>query len=375
MRHPTMKILWMMMVALPSPSRVLALPEECVSPALTSTRDISPPAFVTLKTERHEQCQLLSSVTCDDVTAPVPPIMNEDGPKSFSPPIEVIPDNGPKTNKLDPSAKSRPKVSSSPPSNAATSSSTVRRSGPTATEVTKRKRQRRVSDVENIDHGNSPVSGGAAGSPLSSTASVLLSDKPSTVPSATLMPATTPVEKTPEAGMKKTNSGTAKRARKVKEQSSPSTEAPSEATASSQPSSPADDPCVGLDLPSLLVDALVFGRVSFLSAPDLVKSLVRDQPHLLERQGVEAWTNLAREVLAKHKFFGKIARHGKGADGNKLEDAWYYESSFDPDRGRAETLAELAPPSSRRRKAKMGDRTYFYEPVDMNRWVVAAEEE
>jgi hypothetical protein len=29
---------------------LVALPEECVSPALTNTRDISPPAFVTLKT-------------------------------------------------------------------------------------------------------------------------------------------------------------------------------------------------------------------------------------------------------------------------------------------------------------------------------------
>jgi hypothetical protein len=43
----------------------------------------------------------------------------------------------------------------------------------------------------------------------------------------------------------------------------------------------------------------------------------------------------------------------------------------DPDRSRAETLADFAP--SRRRKAKMGDRQYFYAPVDMNRWVVAAE--
>ena len=132
------------------------------------------------------------------------------------------------------------------------------------------------------------------------------------------------------------------------------------------------DPCEGVDMCSLLIDALVFGRVAFQSASGLVTCILKDQPHLLERQDGWKWLELARKVLTETACFGRIARKGKDADGNKLEDTWYYEPSMDSDRGRAETLAEVAP-STKRRKAKMGDRTYFYAPVDMNRWVVAAE--
>jgi len=125
-------------------------------------------------------------------------------------------------------------------------------------------------------------------------------------------------------------------------------------------------------MPPLLVDALVFGRLSFLSAPDLAKNLLRDHPYLLDRLDDQAsWVAIVRSVLETHSFFGRIPRHGLDPDGQKLEDSWYYEPTQDPDRARAETLADFAP--SRRRKAKMGDRTYFYAPVDMNRWVISAE--
>ncbi len=132
------------------------------------------------------------------------------------------------------------------------------------------------------------------------------------------------------------------------------------------------DPCEGVDMCALLIDALVFGRVAFQSAPGLMMCVLKDQPHLLQRQGGWKWLELARKTLTENACFARIRRSGKDADGNKLEDTWYYEPSMDPDRGRAETLAEIAP-STKRRKAKMGDRTYFYAPVDMNRWVVAAE--
>jgi len=132
------------------------------------------------------------------------------------------------------------------------------------------------------------------------------------------------------------------------------------------------DPCEGVDMCALLIDALVFGRVAFQSASGLVACVLKDQPHLVHRQDGWKWLELTRKVLTENPCFGRIKRNGKDADGNKLEDTWYYEPSMDPDRGRAETLAEVAP-STKRRKAKMGDRTYFYAPVDMNRWVVAAE--
>ncbi|KAF8331104.1 uncharacterized protein EI90DRAFT_3016543 [Cantharellus anzutake] len=132
------------------------------------------------------------------------------------------------------------------------------------------------------------------------------------------------------------------------------------------------DPCEGVDMCALLIDALVFGRVAFQSASELVRCVLRDQPHLLERQDGLKWLEMARKVLVENACFGRIARRGKDADGNKLEDTWYYEPSMDPDHARAETLSEVAP-STKRRKAKMGDRTYFYAPIDMNRWVVAAE--
>jgi len=159
------------------------------------------------------------------------------------------------------------------------------------------------------------------------------------------------------------------------------------------------DPCGNIDMPALLVDALVFGRLSSLSAPDLAKNLLRDHPYLLDRLGDQpAWVAIVRSVLETHSFFGRIPRRGLDPDGQKLEDTWYYEPTqgkfmfpqvvysvdmshlflwfpptrhLDPDRARAETLADFAP--SRRRKAKMGDRTYFYAPVDMNRWVISAE--
>ncbi|KAF8322190.1 hypothetical protein DL93DRAFT_2093450 [Clavulina sp. PMI_390] len=132
------------------------------------------------------------------------------------------------------------------------------------------------------------------------------------------------------------------------------------------------DPCAGLDMPALLIDALVFGRLTFLSAPDLAKNLMRDHPHLLQRlDSLAKWTIVIRRVLEQYAFFVRISRHGLDPDGNKLEDTWYYEPSQDPDRSRAETMTDMAP--SKRRKAKMGDRTYFYAPIDMNRWVVAAE--
>lgn len=74
-----------------------------------------------------------------------------------------------------------------------------------------------------------------------------------------------------------------------------------------------------------------------------------------------------------------IERKGKGADGVKLPNTYFYLSQHDPDKVRAAMMEELADVAGgggrKRRRAKMGDRTYFYEPIDMNRWVVAAEEE
>lgn len=88
------------------------------------------------------------------------------------------------------------------------------------------------------------------------------------------------------------------------------------------------DPCEGLDLSALLIDALVFGRLTFLSAPDLAKNLMRDHPHLLERlDTVAAWTAVIRSVLEAHPVFTRIPRHGLDPDGKKLEDTWYYEPS------------------------------------------------
>jgi len=131
----------------------------------------------------------------------------------------------------------------------------------------------------------------------------------------------------------------------------------------------------------LLIDALVFGngkRVSSLTAPEVVQGLIRDQAGLVEKfqsgTGKGSLLGLARKVLGSHTLFGRIVRKGLDADNQRLEDTWYYDAALDPDKARATTLMELAPRPSKR-KASMGDRTYYYAPIDMNRWVVAAEED
>ncbi|KDQ21245.1 hypothetical protein BOTBODRAFT_49912 [Botryobasidium botryosum FD-172 SS1] len=135
--------------------------------------------------------------------------------------------------------------------------------------------------------------------------------------------------------------------------------------------SPDDLPNHGVDLLGFLISTLVFHRATSLPAPLLVSELLKSEPHLLKLDTQEGWVKLAREVLAGHKVFDCIKRKGKDADGNPLEANWFYCPDYDPDRLRAATFGETARP---KRRATKVDPTYYYEPVSLNRWEVAAEE-
>lgn len=252
-----------------------------------------------------------------------------------------------------------------------------------------RKRHRRTSEVENIDSFSVPESSTRASSDMTdaSTGKRRATKRPGNSVSvsnetdepSTSKPASAPLKVVQQRGRPTPYAS-----------DTPNAESPG----MSDPNGSGGDLREDTDIPALIVDALVFGRLSFLSAPDLAKNILRDHPYLLERSGDQAaWVAIVRSVLETHSFFGRIPRCGLGPDGKKLEDTWYYEAArgkvtfpqivsavssvphscphLDPDRARAETLADFAP--SRRRKAKMGDRTYFYAPVDMNRWVISAE--
>ena len=118
------------------------------------------------------------------------------------------------------------------------------------------------------------------------------------------------------------------KAAQPRRRTSPSAPNPPTAELSQRSDGSRNDPCENIDMPSLLVDALVFGRLSFLSAPDLARNLLRGHPYLLERLDDQAaWIAIVRSVLETQPFFSRIPRHGLDPDGKKLEDTWYYEAA------------------------------------------------
>jgi hypothetical protein len=186
-----------------------------------------------------------------------------------------------------------------------------------------RKRQRRTSEVENIDAFSFPESSKQGSSDAADTSirkrRVMKRSRQSLSASSEADEAST--NKLVSAPLKAVQ----QRGRSAPSVSDvPVAELPSRLDASGS----RNDPCENIDMPALLVDALVFGRLSFLSAPDLAKNLLRDHPYLLERlDDVAAWVAIVRSVLETQSFFGRIPRRGLDPDGKKLEDTWYYEAA------------------------------------------------
>jgi hypothetical protein len=70
--------------------------------------------------------------------------------------------------------------------------------------------------------------------------------------------------------------------------------------------------------------------------------------------------------------FDQQERTGEDADGNPIEDEWIYRACNDPDQARAELVTSIKPA---KRGATRKNPTYYYKPVSLNRWELAAEED
>ncbi|KAF8578032.1 hypothetical protein K439DRAFT_1363418 [Ramaria rubella] len=115
-----------------------------------------------------------------------------------------------------------------------------------------------------------------------------------------------------------------------------------------------------------LVETLALSRASAMAAPELLRAVLKSQPHLMEARSEESWLVQVRQILERVKMFGRIERKGTDAADRPLEDQWFYIPEHDEEDGRAELLKGLMP---NKRNVTKRSKQYYFEPVHkVSRW-------
>lgn len=65
-----------------------------------------------------------------------------------------------------------------------------------------------------------------------------------------------------------------------------------------------------LPVTGFLVETLALSRASAITAPELLRAVLKSQPHLMGERSEKSWLELVRCVLAKVRMFGRIERRG-----------------------------------------------------------------
>lgn len=65
-----------------------------------------------------------------------------------------------------------------------------------------------------------------------------------------------------------------------------------------------------LPMTGFLVETLALSRASAMAAPELLRAVLKSQPHLLEERSEDIWSVLVRRILEEVQMFGRIERRG-----------------------------------------------------------------
>lgn len=140
-----------------------------------------------------------------------------------------------------------------------------------------------------------------------------------------------------------------------------------------------------LPMTGFLVETLALSRASAMAAPELLRAVLKSQPHLMEERSEDRWSALVRCILEQVPMFGRIERRGtvcifanssilgtywnpfrQDAADRPLEDQWFYIPENDEENGRAELLKGLMP---NKRSVTKRSKQYYFEPVQkLSRW-------
>jgi len=103
-----------------------------------------------------------------------------------------------------------------------------------------------------------------------------------------------------------------------------------------------------------------------MAAPELLRAVLKSQPHLMQEKTEKSWLVLVRHILDRVQMFGRIERNGTDAADRPLEDQWFYIPEKDKEDGRAELLKGLMP---KKRSVTKRSKQYYFEPVHkVSRW-------
>jgi len=133
-----------------------------------------------------------------------------------------------------------------------------------------------------------------------------------------------------------------------------------------EPLESSDTELAALPMTGFLVETLALSRASAMAAPELLRAVLKSQPHLMEEREEKQWLFLVRRVLERVPMFGRIERKGTDAADRPLESQWFYIPENDGEDGRAELLKGLMP---NKRNVTKRSKQYYFEPVQkISRW-------
>ncbi|KIJ49541.1 hypothetical protein M422DRAFT_27904 [Sphaerobolus stellatus SS14] len=123
---------------------------------------------------------------------------------------------------------------------------------------------------------------------------------------------------------------------------------------------------LSLPMTGFLVETLALSRASAMAAPELLRAVLKSQPHLIEERKEKDWLPQVRAILRDVNMFGRIERTGLDAADKPLEDHWFYIPENDAEEGRAELLKGIMP---KKRAVTKSSKQYYFEPIGKHsRW-------
>lgn len=115
-----------------------------------------------------------------------------------------------------------------------------------------------------------------------------------------------------------------------------------------------------------LVEELALSRASAMAAPEIIRAVLKAQPHLRDERPEKEWIPVVKTILHGVRMFGRIERTGTDAADRPLEDQWFYIPENDEEAGRAELLRGLMP---KKRAVTKASKQYYFEPISkLTRW-------